>query len=88
MEPNAGPSTSLGHPRLQIMEEVQRLNKDPKVHGVILHLPHASFTSCVLNAIAPDKDVEGCVSKPGLIMEPFRLDADWLSRLDLLPRDG
>ncbi|XP_023692733.2 monofunctional C1-tetrahydrofolate synthase, mitochondrial isoform X1 [Paramormyrops kingsleyae] len=43
----------------EIMEEIQRLNEDPKVHGVILHLPHASLTSCVLNAIAPDKDVEG-----------------------------
>lgn len=43
----------------EIIEEVQRLNEDPRVHGVYLHLPSAFLTSRVLNAVKPDKDVDG-----------------------------
>ncbi|XP_070843360.1 monofunctional C1-tetrahydrofolate synthase, mitochondrial [Chaetodon trifascialis] len=43
----------------EIVEEVLKLNEDPRVHGVYLHLPAASLTSRVLNALRPEKDVDG-----------------------------
>uniref|UniRef100_A0A8C9YFC3 formate--tetrahydrofolate ligase n=1 Tax=Sander lucioperca TaxID=283035 RepID=A0A8C9YFC3_SANLU len=42
-----------------IVEEVLKLNEDPRVHGVYLHLPPAYITSRVLNTIKPEKDVDG-----------------------------
>uniref|UniRef100_A0A667Z3L9 formate--tetrahydrofolate ligase n=1 Tax=Myripristis murdjan TaxID=586833 RepID=A0A667Z3L9_9TELE len=39
--------------------EILKLNEDPRVHGVCLHLPPASLTSRVLNTIKPEKDVDG-----------------------------
>ncbi|XP_028997137.1 monofunctional C1-tetrahydrofolate synthase, mitochondrial isoform X2 [Betta splendens] len=43
----------------EIVEEVLRLNEDCRVHGIYLHLPPAFLTSRVLNALKPEKDVEG-----------------------------
>ncbi|XP_074471605.1 monofunctional C1-tetrahydrofolate synthase, mitochondrial [Sebastes fasciatus] len=43
----------------EIVEEILKLNEDPRVHGVFLHLPPASFTSRVLNTLKPEKDVDG-----------------------------
>ncbi|XP_068198841.1 monofunctional C1-tetrahydrofolate synthase, mitochondrial isoform X2 [Antennarius striatus] len=43
----------------EIVEEVLRLNEDPRVHGVSLHLPPAFLTSRVLNSLSPEKDVDG-----------------------------
>uniref|UniRef100_A0A8C2ZU36 formate--tetrahydrofolate ligase n=1 Tax=Cyclopterus lumpus TaxID=8103 RepID=A0A8C2ZU36_CYCLU len=43
----------------EIVEEVLKLNDDPRVHGVHLRLPPASLTSRVLNALKPEKDVDG-----------------------------
>ncbi|TNN68486.1 Monofunctional C1-tetrahydrofolate synthase, mitochondrial [Liparis tanakae] len=43
----------------RIVEEVLKLNEDPRVHGVHLRLPPASLTSRVLNALKPEKDVDG-----------------------------
>lgn len=43
----------------KIIEEVLKLNEDPRVHGVYLHLPPACLTSRVLNTIKPEKDVDG-----------------------------
>uniref|UniRef100_A0A8C4E340 formate--tetrahydrofolate ligase n=1 Tax=Dicentrarchus labrax TaxID=13489 RepID=A0A8C4E340_DICLA len=43
----------------EIVEEVLKLNEDPRVHGVYLHLPPASLTSRVLNTLKPEKDVDG-----------------------------
>ena len=51
--------SSLPIPYAQIIEEVLRLNEDPKVHGVYLHLPPASLTSRVLDSLKPNKDVDG-----------------------------
>uniref|UniRef100_A0AAY4B2Y1 formate--tetrahydrofolate ligase n=1 Tax=Denticeps clupeoides TaxID=299321 RepID=A0AAY4B2Y1_9TELE len=39
--------------------ELLRLNGDPGVHGVFLHLPPSSLSSRVLNSIQPEKDVDG-----------------------------
>uniref|UniRef100_A0A3P8TFL9 formate--tetrahydrofolate ligase n=1 Tax=Amphiprion percula TaxID=161767 RepID=A0A3P8TFL9_AMPPE len=43
----------------EIVEELLKLNDDPRVHGVFLHLPSTSLTSRVLNALKPEKDVDG-----------------------------
>ncbi|XP_070705308.1 monofunctional C1-tetrahydrofolate synthase, mitochondrial [Pempheris klunzingeri] len=43
----------------EIVEEMLKLNEDPRVHGVYLHLPPASLTSRVLNTLQPEKDVDG-----------------------------
>lgn len=40
-----------------------KLNEDPRVHGVYLHLPPACLTSRVLNTIKPEKDVDGYENK-------------------------
>lgn len=44
---------------MQIVKEVLKLNEDPGVHGLYLHLPQASLTSRVLTALKPEKDVDG-----------------------------
>uniref|UniRef100_A0AAX7T8K0 formate--tetrahydrofolate ligase n=1 Tax=Astatotilapia calliptera TaxID=8154 RepID=A0AAX7T8K0_ASTCA len=41
------------------VKELLKLNDDPKVHGIYLHLPPASITSRVLNTLKPEKDIEG-----------------------------
>lgn len=44
-----------------LLEEVDRLNKDPKVHGVLIQLPlpkHINET-LVTNSVATEKDVDG-----------------------------
>ncbi|KAM9840638.1 monofunctional C1-tetrahydrofolate synthase, mitochondrial [Aulostomus maculatus] len=43
----------------EIIEEVLKLNEDPSVHGVYLHLPPASLTSKVLSTLNPEKDIDG-----------------------------
>uniref|UniRef100_A0A8C5IAP4 formate--tetrahydrofolate ligase n=1 Tax=Gouania willdenowi TaxID=441366 RepID=A0A8C5IAP4_GOUWI len=42
-----------------ILEELLKLNDDPRVHGVYLHLPPAALTNRVLNSLKPEKDVDG-----------------------------
>ncbi|XP_075718961.1 monofunctional C1-tetrahydrofolate synthase, mitochondrial [Rhinoderma darwinii] len=41
----------------EIIDEILKLNEDPKVHGLVLHLVEPSIK--VLNAVQPDKDVDG-----------------------------
>ncbi|XP_040206783.1 monofunctional C1-tetrahydrofolate synthase, mitochondrial [Rana temporaria] len=41
----------------EVIGEILKLNEDPKVHGVSLHLADPSLK--VLNAVTPDKDVDG-----------------------------
>uniref|UniRef100_A0A8C5I4L4 formate--tetrahydrofolate ligase n=1 Tax=Gouania willdenowi TaxID=441366 RepID=A0A8C5I4L4_GOUWI len=43
----------------EILEELLKLNDDPRVHGVYLHLPPAALTNRVLNSLKPEKDVDG-----------------------------
>uniref|UniRef100_A0A8D3B095 formate--tetrahydrofolate ligase n=1 Tax=Scophthalmus maximus TaxID=52904 RepID=A0A8D3B095_SCOMX len=43
----------------EIVEELLKLNEDPRVHGVYLHLPQASLTSRVLDTLKPEKDIDG-----------------------------
>ncbi|XP_074846492.1 monofunctional C1-tetrahydrofolate synthase, mitochondrial isoform X2 [Carettochelys insculpta] len=43
----------------EIVGEILRLNEDPMVHGVALHLSEHAYNSEVLNAVKPEKDVDG-----------------------------
>ncbi|KAM3603476.1 uncharacterized protein V6R79_023162 [Siganus canaliculatus] len=43
----------------EIVEEVLKLNEDPRVHGVYLHLPPSSLTSRVRNTLTSEKDIDG-----------------------------
>ena len=41
------------------MDELSKLNEDPRVHGVCLHLAPPLLTGRVLGSLAPEKDVDG-----------------------------
>ncbi|XP_039385841.1 monofunctional C1-tetrahydrofolate synthase, mitochondrial isoform X1 [Mauremys reevesii] len=43
----------------EIVGEILRLNEDPTVHGVALHLSENACSSKILNAVKPEKDVDG-----------------------------
>ena len=46
---------------LAILDELEEINQDPKIHGVIVQLPVPKHISVekILNKIAPKKDVDG-----------------------------
>ncbi|XP_049657227.1 monofunctional C1-tetrahydrofolate synthase, mitochondrial isoform X2 [Accipiter gentilis] len=43
----------------EIVYEILRLNEDPNVQGLALDLPESLYNSKVLNAVKPEKDVDG-----------------------------
>ncbi|NXU90446.1 C1TM protein, partial [Xiphorhynchus elegans] len=45
-----------------IVSEILRLNEDPNVQGLALDLPESLYSSKVLNAVKPEKDVDGLSS--------------------------
>src|SRR5262245_36890502 len=48
-------------PQRQLLDLVARLNADPQVHGILvqLPLPRQIEESAVIQAVSPDKDVDG-----------------------------
>uniref|UniRef100_A0A8D2LZ22 formate--tetrahydrofolate ligase n=1 Tax=Varanus komodoensis TaxID=61221 RepID=A0A8D2LZ22_VARKO len=42
-----------------VIDEIIKLNENPKIHGLLLHLHKELYTSKVLNAVKPEKDVNG-----------------------------
>ena len=48
-------------PQSELLAQVAALNADPQVHGILVQLPLPAHldADAVLNAIAPDKDVDG-----------------------------
>ena len=44
-----------------LLDKIESLNNDPKIHGILVQLPLPSHinSTLVLNAITPDKDVDG-----------------------------
>ncbi|XP_064505197.1 monofunctional C1-tetrahydrofolate synthase, mitochondrial isoform X1 [Pseudopipra pipra] len=46
----------------EIVSEILRLNEDPNVQGLALDLPESLCSSKVLNAVKPEKDVDGLSS--------------------------
>jgi methylenetetrahydrofolate dehydrogenase (NADP+)/methenyltetrahydrofolate cyclohydrolase len=63
----------------KVVEQVQRLNEDESVDGIIVQLPlPAGLDSrTVLDAIAPEKDVDG--------LHPMNVGRLWLDRKGLFP---
>ncbi|MEM9370633.1 MAG: bifunctional methylenetetrahydrofolate dehydrogenase/methenyltetrahydrofolate cyclohydrolase [Pseudomonadota bacterium] len=54
----------------ELIAEVERLNADPAVHGILVQLPLPSHmnSDVVINTIAPEKDVDGFhISNVGLL---------------------
>lgn len=63
----------------EALAKIEELNKDPGVHGIIVQipLPDKSQTDEILNAVAPNKDVDGL--SQGTEFEPATpLAIDWL----------
>ncbi|XP_010155793.1 PREDICTED: monofunctional C1-tetrahydrofolate synthase, mitochondrial, partial [Eurypyga helias] len=48
-----------GSSKDEIVSEISRLNEDPNVQGLALDLPESLYSSKVLNAVKPEKDVDG-----------------------------
>ncbi|XP_063185366.1 monofunctional C1-tetrahydrofolate synthase, mitochondrial isoform X2 [Chroicocephalus ridibundus] len=48
-----------GSSKDEIVDEIVRLNEDPNVQGLALDLPESLYSSKVLNAVKPEKDVDG-----------------------------
>lgn len=63
----------------QSLDTIARLNSDKSVHGIIVQipLPDPSQTDEVLNAVAPDKDVDG-LRKGSLFDAPTPMAINWL----------
>ncbi|KAI1240913.1 Monofunctional C1-tetrahydrofolate synthase, partial [Lamprotornis superbus] len=51
-----------GSTKNEIVSEILRLNEDPNVQGLALDLPESLYSSKVLNAVKPEKDVDGLSS--------------------------
>ncbi len=47
--------------KIKLLEEIEKLNNDPDVDGILVQLPLPKHISNeeVINAIHPDKDVDG-----------------------------
>ncbi|GAB1294885.1 Monofunctional C1-tetrahydrofolate synthase, mitochondrial [Apodemus speciosus] len=43
----------------EIIDEILKINEDPRVHGLALQISEDSLSNKVLNALKPDKDVDG-----------------------------
>ncbi len=55
-------------PQNELLKKIEKLNRDDKTHGIIVQLPleKAEGTDEILNAIAPEKDVDGLSEKATL----------------------
>ncbi|XP_060061312.1 monofunctional C1-tetrahydrofolate synthase, mitochondrial isoform X2 [Erinaceus europaeus] len=43
----------------EIIDEILKINEDPRVHGLALQVSEDAFSNKVLNALRPEKDVDG-----------------------------
>jgi methylenetetrahydrofolate dehydrogenase (NADP+)/methenyltetrahydrofolate cyclohydrolase/formyltetrahydrofolate synthetase len=47
----------------QLLQQIDQLNNDPSIHGIIVQLPFDSVqtidTNLVANTVSPDKDIDG-----------------------------
>jgi methylenetetrahydrofolate dehydrogenase (NADP+)/methenyltetrahydrofolate cyclohydrolase len=66
-------------PQADAIATIKRLNDDPGVHGIIVQipLPDASLTDQTLNAVAPEKDVDG-LNESTLFSAATPTAIDWL----------
>ncbi|KAM3853563.1 monofunctional C1-tetrahydrofolate synthase, mitochondrial [Vipera latastei] len=49
----------LGSTEDEVIGEITKLNENPRIHGLLLRLCRESCTSKILNAVKPEKDVNG-----------------------------
>ena len=63
----------------ELMGQIEKLNKDENVHGIIIQLPLANNaqTEEAINAVAPEKDVDG-LGKSAQFTPATAMAIDWL----------
>lgn len=63
----------------ELMRNIERLNQDPQTHGIFIQLPMPSHLNeeMALNAVAPDKDVDG--------FHPMNVGRAWMGQPVFLP---
>lgn len=63
----------------ELMNQIETLNRDENVHGIIIQLPLAdeSQTATAVNAVAPEKDVDGLGLQP-MFTPATAMAIDWL----------
>lgn len=63
----------------ELLNQIQLLNKDENVHGIIIQLPLAdpSQTDDAVNAVSPEKDVDG-LGKNSVFVPATAMAIDWL----------
>ncbi|KAF8789608.1 C-1-tetrahydrofolate synthase like protein [Argiope bruennichi] len=81
----------------EILSEVQKLNDDPKIHGIIVQLPLDTDSPVdakrITNAVSPSKDVDGiCDENAGRLshgeLEGYFIACTPLGCLELIKRTG
>lgn len=63
----------------ELLEQIEKLNHDENVHGIIIQLPLAdiSQTDTAINAVAPEKDVDGLGDR-SLFTPATAMAVNWL----------
>ena len=63
----------------ELLDQIDKLNHDENVHGIIIQLPlsDASQTDAAVNAVTPEKDVDGLGTNP-LFTPATAMAIDWL----------
>jgi methylenetetrahydrofolate dehydrogenase (NADP+)/methenyltetrahydrofolate cyclohydrolase len=64
---------------LELISQIEKLNKDERVHGVIIQLPleNTNQTEMAINTVVPEKDVDG-LGKAPLFTPATAMAIDWL----------
>lgn len=63
----------------ELLDQIDKLNHEDNVHGIIIQLPlsDTSQTDAAVNAVAPEKDVDGLGTNP-LFTPATAMAIDWL----------
>ena len=63
----------------ELLQQIEKLNHDDNVHGIIIQLPLAdkTQTDMAVNAVVPEKDVDGLGQKP-MFVPATAMAIDWL----------
>lgn len=64
---------------VDLLVEIDKLNQDENIHGIIIQLPLAKArqTESAVNAVAPEKDVDG-LGKDAIFVPATAMAIDWL----------
>lgn len=63
----------------ELLDQIDKLNRDTNVHGIIIQLPLSDLTQteAAVNAVTPEKDVDGLGDKP-VFTPATTMAIDWL----------